>query len=289
MESSLTPTRLIARLCEASREQFINPHTWLTFPEQLEEEVWHFSPELISLYGTPLYEALSETEKKRLSFFEAVNFFSLNINGEKAQIAGMSGRLYAGPLAAFADYLHHFIDEENKHMFYFGSFCTRYAKKIYRHPKLSLPRSYAPGEEVFLFFLKILVFEAIADSYNVRMGQDDRLHPVARKINLYHHRDEARHLVFGQVVVKQLFEHYRASWTDATLLSVRDTASRYFQSVFSDYYQREVYADAGLADPKAAWQLARAQGLQLREEMSAGCVRFLREIGILLTPPVLTF
>ena len=34
------------------------------------------------------------------------------------------------------------------------------------------------------------------------MGVDPRLHPVARQINLMHHKDESRHMAFGKLVVK---------------------------------------------------------------------------------------
>jgi hypothetical protein len=40
---------------------------------------------------------------------------------------GLAARLYRKDLLGVASYLHHFLDEENKHSVYFGGFCTRYA------------------------------------------------------------------------------------------------------------------------------------------------------------------
>ena len=44
------------------------------------------------------------------------------------------------------EYLHHFVDEENKHMVMFGEFCNRYIGKVYPEKKISLGREYAKGK-----------------------------------------------------------------------------------------------------------------------------------------------
>src|SRR5262249_36698380 len=160
-------------------------------------------------------------DKKRLAFFECVNFFSLNIHGEKALLEGLTRRLYARDHAAVSPYLHHFVDEENKHMLYFGTFCARYAGKTYPDRKLAVPAEPPPKVADFLFFLKVAIFEELVDAYNVRMADDDRLVPVVRRINLMHHLDETRHLAFGRTVVQRLFEELRPTWSGDELASMR--------------------------------------------------------------------
>src|SRR6266705_194388 len=61
---------------------------------------------------------------------------NLNIHGEKALVEGLARKLYEREKREISPYLHHFLDEENKHMVYFGEFCTRYAGKIYPDKKL---------------------------------------------------------------------------------------------------------------------------------------------------------
>ena len=99
--------------------------------KELKHDCWFTSPNFISLYGTDIYESLSQEQKYTLSFWEAVNFYSLNINGEIPLIKGMSDRLFKIGNESVVEYLHHFIDEENKHMQYFGKFCIDYAGKVY--------------------------------------------------------------------------------------------------------------------------------------------------------------
>src|SRR2546425_4636400 len=200
--------KTVRKLCDASVKEYINPYSYLEWPETMDLEQWFTSPELMSLYGTDVYDGLTEADKKRLSFYEAVNFFSLNIHGERSLVQGLAERLYRKGNDEITHYLHHFLDEENKHMVYFGGFCTRYAGKIYPDKKMVFPRDYEPGEEDFIFFAKVLVFEEIVDVYNVAMSRDERLVPLARRINLLHHRDEARHLVFGRRIVADLFARH---------------------------------------------------------------------------------
>ena len=139
-------SKTVKRLSEISIKDYINPYSHLSWPEAIDESEWFTSPELISIYGTGWYEELSDAEKKRLSFYEAVNFFSLNIHGEKSLIEGLAARLYKKGNDEISPYLHHFLDEENKHMVYFGTFCMKYAGKVYPDKKLVFPREYAPGE-----------------------------------------------------------------------------------------------------------------------------------------------
>ena len=85
---------MVEKLCRASRRQYLDPYTYLEWPETLDPDQWMFTPELISLHGTAIYERLTEAEKKQLSFYETINFFSLNINGERPLVEGLAHRLF---------------------------------------------------------------------------------------------------------------------------------------------------------------------------------------------------
>ena len=96
--------------------------------------------------------------------------------GGAALVAGLSDRLYSrSNNKHITEYLHHFLDEENKHMVMFGEFCHRYIGKVYPEKKISLPREYAKGEEEVAFFCKVMVVEELGDYYNVMIDRDERL------------------------------------------------------------------------------------------------------------------
>lgn len=277
------------KLSEASRKSYQNPYSYIDWPEKVDVTKWFVSPELISAYGTPEFDRLDDAERRKLSFYEAVNFFSLNIHGEKPLVEGLARRLYSGEHKEFASYLHHFLDEENKHMIYFAGFCERYAGKIYRDRKLTIPREYEKGEEDFLFFAKVMIFEEIVDQYNVQMSNDARLDLTARNINLIHHLDEARHLVFGRQMVLMLFKKYRNRWSAQTLKSVREYLCDYIVATWKEYYNPDVYADAGLQNPydlvDSFWE-AEASRLR-RQEVSSRVVAFLKQHQMIVEEPAL--
>jgi len=275
--------RTVERLCEASRSRDAYTATLPEWPDTLEQDRWFFSPELISLYGTETYERLTDAERQRLSFFEAVNFFSLNIHGEEALIEGLARRLDRRGATTISPYLHHFLGEESEHMACFSAFCTRYAGKIYPHRKIAFPQSYAEGEEDFLFFAKALVFEEIVDVYNVRMASDQRLVSVVREINHMHHRDETRHLAFGRRLVRELFERCRTTWSTATLRGVRDYMAAYCVATWKEYYNPDIYRDAGLEDSYAVHlrTLRHDAARKRRREISRRWQRYFVESGIL--------
>lgn len=286
-EASLADT--CRKLCDVSQKAYLNPYTYLEWPESMEMGQWFTSPELISLYGTAEYESLGEPGRQKLSFFEAVNFFSLNIHGEKPLVEGLAKRLYSKDLSDYASYMHHFLDEENKHMIYFGGFCSRYAGKIYRDRKIQIPREFERGEEDFLFFAKVMIFEEIVDAYNVVMGNDNRLEPTARKINLVHHLEEARHLVFGRLIVAHLFEKFANSWTPETLGAIRTYLSNYIVSTWKEYYNPDVYKDAGLNDPyglvESSWNSDKCR--KHRRKISDKVIDYLLEREMILEEPAL--
>jgi hypothetical protein len=278
----------VRRLCKVSVDHFMDPSAQLEWPDRIDEEAWYTSPELISLFGTPAYEVLGLPRQRRLSFFEAVNFFSLNIHGERMLIEGLARRLYGRGQEEISPYLHHYLDEENKHMSYFGVFCTRYAGKIYAEKKLPFPHEFAPGEEDFLFFGKVLVFEEIVDVYNRRMARDERLAPIVREIHRLHHFEEARHLVFGRELVGELFERHRRDWSEDVLRRVRGTLAGYLGATWKEYYNPQVYRDVGLEDEFELRRavIASSAARSHRAEVSQGCLRFLLETGILEESPV---
>ena len=274
---------MVATLTSASRRKAVDPYASFAWPESMDRDQHFMSPELVSLYGTEIWDGLDERVRRRLSFWEAINFFSLNIHGERPLVAGLAERLYRRGAEDVEAYLHHFLDEENKHMVYFGGFCRRYAGKVYPDRKLAFPREYAAGEEDFLFFTKVLIFEEIVDVYNVRCAQDERLEPTTRRIHLLHHLDESRHLAFGRRYVKELYARHAPGWTGEVVEGVRRYLASFLEMTWKEYYNPSVYADAGIpGDPHEVRETAYAHARSREHRRAVSeCLRSLREAGIL--------
>jgi hypothetical protein len=278
--ASLEP--IASRLTDLSRRHYHNPYATV-WPESIApESAWCTSPELTTLYGTPRWDRMTVPARRRLAFHEAANFFSLNIHGEAALMAGLAARLARRDLESITEYLHHFLDEENKHSVYFSGFCRRYAC-IYRSRQLAFPGSpFSTEQEDFIFFAKTMIFEEIVDHYNFRLGRDPRLHPTARFINEYHHAEEARHLVFGRRLVSVMWAACAPAWGQDARQSIRDYLGAFVTMAWREYYNPDVYADCGFDDPwevaESAWQdpAQRAH----RRAATRRCFRVLRSADI---------
>jgi P-aminobenzoate N-oxygenase AurF len=280
----------VGRLSAMSERGYQNPYLAVEWPAAVDPEAdWFSSPELLSLAGTTEFEQLGERARRRLSFYEAANFYSLNIHGEKSLMQGLAVRLYRKDLLDVAPYLHHFLDEENKHSIYFGGFCTRYAR-VYQSRQLQLtPSDEAVHRDVadLLFFARVLIFEEIVDHINKIQAKDARLHPIARFINHNHHVEESRHLAFGRRLVQALWGSCAPEWGEHTISAIRAHLAQFLALSWREYYNPDVYADAGLPDP---WQLSerawssQAQRAQ-RRAASAKCLKFLTSTGLLDQEP----
>lgn len=286
-----TAEELAPRLSEASVKKLWDVYSEFDWPATLEPSAeWYMSPELISIYGTETYDALSEAEQKTLSFYEVANFFSFVLYGERPLIEGLMHRMYRkATLGVVTDYLHHFVDEENKHMIMFGEFCNRYAGKVYPEKKLVLPREYAKGEEDVAFFCKVLIVEELGDFYNLKMMSDKTINPLVAKINRVHHVDEARHLAFGREYLRELFEANRQNWSDEEMNSFQTWLTNYLASCWGDFYNPAVYKDAGLRDGYGIRKMAleHAACREMRGRVSEKVVDYFLDVGLLSEAPTL--
>jgi len=273
---------LVDKLVVASRRQYRQPEEGVVWPESFPVDAWAFSPEWLSLYGTPIYETLDLPTQQKLSFYETVNFFSLNVHGEKHLVESLTSFLYRESLKEYTPYLHHFVDEENKHMMYFGGFCGRYAKGLYPERSFKVSRTYLPGEEEFLAFAQILIFEEIVDQYNTNMAKDGRLPQVVRDINDLHHREEARHLAFGRAVVEQLYRTYLGQWSAECIEGVRSQLQGFLLQTWKNFYNPSIYKDSGIADPWTvalmAWDHPAAK--ERRRKITGHALTTLNSIGL---------
>ena len=271
---------LVERLCRVSATRPLPPIDW---PARVALDQWFFSPELLSLAATPELAAMSQAERQRLSFCEAVNFFSLNLHGERFLVRGLARRAAQPGWSALAPYLEHFRAEEERHMAYFGEFCRRYAGAPYRDRTLIVPRQYVAGEEDVLFFGRVVIFEEIADAHNRYMGADERLAALVRQINRLHHVEETRHLAFGRALLPALLARYAPTWDAGVLARVRAALAAYVAATWRAYYNADAYRDAGLGDVcrlrERAFADVRARAY--RRAFTRGCLRRLFDHCIL--------
>ncbi len=276
-------TERVTSLSRKSVQDHYNPYTHFDWPETIsEDQVW-MPVELLSLYGTPFFSEMTPEQVIALSKWESINFYSLNVHGIKDVLEGVVTRIHTPEFAHVSDYLHHFIGEENGHMWFFAEFCLRYGGKIYTQREMM--RDAEPPKIVkdFLVFAQTVIFEEIVDYFNLRVGQDKTMPAIVQSVNLTHHKDESRHVAFGREIVRELYravlDEHGSSGAELAETQVR----RYLSHCLDLFYPAAVYRDAGLPDPFKLRNQARhaPERVPYHRKMLARTTSFFTSAGIL--------
>jgi hypothetical protein len=240
---------ILDRLSSMAVEDYYNPYRVFQWPDTLPDEMWWMSPSLTTTYGTDVAEELTQEQLHALSKYESVNFYSLNVHGIRELLIEVTKRIHTTEFATPSEFFHHFIGEENEHMWFFAEFCLRYGKKIYKQPRGGAETIPPNNAESLLVFARILIFEELVDHFNSKMALDQSLDETIRQINRIHHQDESRHIAFGRELVRILFEDFRQQATEEDLDQISDYLKRYMSFSFESLFNPHVYRDAGVPNP----------------------------------------
>lgn len=243
---------VVDRLSAAAEADYYNPYKRFAWPDRLDVDGYWMSPELMTVHGTSAARELDEKTLQEISKWESGHFYSLNVHGIRELLIEVVRRIHTTGFEIPTKFFHHFVGEENEHMWFFAEFCLRYLGKIY--PDRSMSFGTDPGSPLvqnFIVFSRILIFEEIVDYFNSRMGSDDRLHPTIRDLNKIHHEDESRHIAFGRQLVTLAFQKVCDDGTDDEREFCRTYTRRFLDSSIAGLYSPAVYRDAGVTNPTA--------------------------------------
>jgi hypothetical protein len=244
----------ITRLIDASIGGYYNPYKTFDWPDSVDTSVPWMSSQLMTIHGSDAEAELTEEQRLAVSRWESMHFYSLNVHGIRELLMEVMRRIHKPGFEVPTPYFHHFIGEENEHMWFFAEFCLRYGGKLYPDRNVPFPQEDgSPALSNLIVFSRILIFEQIVDYFNSSMAADESLPETIRAINRIHHQDESRHIAFGGQLVQKLFEGIRAEAErtgDVTELNTaRDYISKYLQFSVRQLYSADVYRDAGIAEP----------------------------------------
>lgn len=241
---------VVDRLSAAAEADYYNPYQRFVWPDVLDVSGYWMSPELMTVHGTAAAGELDESTLHAISKWESGHFYSLNVHGIRELLIEVVRRIHTSGFEIPTKFFHHFVGEENEHMWFFAEFCLRYLGKIYPDRSLSFgSEPEHPLVQNFVVFSRILIFEEIVDYFNSRMGSDDRLHPTIRDLNKIHHEDESRHIAFGRQLVTLAFQRVCDEGAEDDRDFCRTYTRRFLDSSITGLYNPAVYRDAGVPDP----------------------------------------
>lgn len=275
----------VERLTLAAENEYYNPYKTFDWPQAIDPTAQWLSDDLLSVHGTDLAGELTADQLRELSKWESINFYSLNVHGIRELILEVVNRIHMPGYEIPTKFFHHFVGEENEHMWFFAEFCLRYGGRIFPDLTMAFPREekFSADFENFIVFSRILIFEQIVDYFNSRMAADTTLPETIRAINRIHHQDESRHIAFGCQLVRALHERLLSAGDKRELTAAAEYVQRYITLTLHQLYSAEAYRAAGIPDPLAfRSRVLAAPGRAAVHQLIAGrTYAFYRRIGLL--------
>jgi hypothetical protein len=273
---------LLDRLGRMSIEDYYNPYRTFEWPQYIPADRPWMTRELLSVYGTRAEAALKGDDLVKLSVYESLNFYSLNVHGIRELITEVINRVHLPGFEVPSEFFHHFVGEENEHMWFFAEFCKRYCGKLYYLPQAKTTQPDDHEIETFLVFSRILIFEEIVDYYNSAMAADETLHETIRQINAIHHRDESRHIAFGRELVSLLCARLRERLEPDRFRQIGRYLYDYLDYSLKSFYSLDAYDDAGIPEPLELRRtlIADPARQEVERKIARKPLSFFRKIGV---------
>ncbi|MFC9428614.1 diiron oxygenase [Streptomyces sp. NPDC056987] len=285
LRDALGPLRdreLVAeRLLESSARHSFDPDRELDWEAPLEEGKWHWPPELVSLYDTPLWHTMSEERRLELARHEAASLASLGIWFEIILMQLLVRHIYDKPVtSSHVRYALTEIADECRHSMMFAKLIRKGGTPAYPVPgryhnmaRVLKTISTTPGS-----FAATLLGEEILDWMQRLAFPDERVQPLVRGVTRIHVIEEARHVRYAREELRRQMVTAPRWEQEFTRLNCGQ-AARVFSVCFIN---PQVYENVGL-DRRTAVAQVRASGHR-REVMQTGAKRltdFLDDIGVL--------
>ncbi|WP_228990189.1 diiron oxygenase [Streptomyces sp. DH8] len=272
------------RLLESSAKHSFDPDTEIDWESAVEEGKWFWAPELLSLYGTPMWDRMSEEQRLDLSRHEAAALYSLGIWFEIILMQLLVRHVYDKPVTSnHVRYALTEIADECRHSMMFSRMIDWSGAPTYEVPRVyhNLARilktvSTTPGS-----FAATLLGEEILDWMQRLTFPDERVQTVTRGVTRIHVIEEARHVRYAREELRRQMVTAPRWERELTRLSCGE-AARVFSVCFVN---PQVYENVGL-DRREAVAQVRASGHRA-EIMQTGAKRltdFFEDIGMLSGP-----
>ncbi len=213
-------------------------------------------PEVVSLYGTPLWEAMTHEQRRELSRQELADVLSVGIWFENLLNRLLLRELMTSdPRSGYSQYTLTEMGDECRHMMMFGKLVDRIEAKPYwpnRYERLTISalQLFLRGAMVWV---GALVGEEIFDALQRRTHDDPELQPLVARAMRVHVTEEARHIGFARDALARRVPTMSRAEIAYTRLCVA-VAAPLFVHLLTNWH---MYARAGIADGRAAHRMAR--------------------------------
>ena len=269
------------RLLAASAKHSHDPETELDWEAPLETGLWFLPEQLVSLYGTPLWQRMSEEQRIELSRHEAASLASAGVWFEVILMQLLTRHIYdLDPRTSHVSYALTEMADECRHSRMFARMVTKLDTPYYRPGNVTrfLGRVLKTTATTPGAFTATLLVEEILDRFQRQTFPDPTVQPLVRGITRIHVIEEARHVRYAREELRRQMATCPA-WERQLTRTISGEAS---VVVARALISPAVYASVGLDVEEAVRQARHSQHRQETMRWSAEkLTSFLEEIGVI--------
>ncbi|MBP1162428.1 hypothetical protein ABIC28_003072 [Rhodococcus sp. PvR044] len=275
-----TASRLLASAARKSYDPLIEVDWEAPIPAGL----YGMTPEWSSLYGTDLWESMTEDQRITLTKHEAASVAGTGIWFEMILMQMLLRDIYShDPSEPHVQFALTEIADECRHSTMFARSAQRFGVPSYR-PKRWIresARAFKATASGSLAYGGTLFAEEILDMMQRDFMKDERVQPLTRTVSRIHVLEEARHIKFAREETVRRVDGI--SWFTRARVRLMLGVTAYF--IVTSLVNDKVYEAAGL-DPERARAAAKANKHyhDMLREGSAKTVEFLSEVGLIGGP-----
>ena len=273
-----------ARLLKSSARKSYDPLVEVDWQAPIPDDLYGMTPEWCSLYGTYLWDSMTEEQRITLTKHEAASIAGTGLWFEMILMQMILRDVYdQDPSSPHVQFALTEIADECRHSTMFAKSAERFGIPSYRpkwwvHQAARGFKSIASGS---LAYGGTLFAEEVLDMMQRDFMRDDRVQPITRTVSKIHVLEEARHIRFArEETVRRLEDSNRVGRAGVQLML---GITAYF--VLTSLVNPKVYAAAGL-DVKEAKKAAK-HNEHYHRKLREGCsktVEFLDVVGLIGGP-----
>ncbi|AUG82155.1 membrane protein [Kitasatospora sp. MMS16-BH015] len=266
------------RLLASSAKLSFDPLKEIDWEAEPVEGAYYLPPHRVSLYGTALWETLTEAQRIELSKHEVASVASVGIWFEEILMQMLLRHAFdRDPTSAHVQYALTEIADECRHSVMFAKMISWMGAPAYGPGRVSheLGRFFKATSTHSQTFGGTMYVEEILDAFQREMMNDEALQPMVRQVSRIHVIEESRHITYArEELVRRDLGPVRRRYEQLLLGLV------IFRSTKSLIHPR-VYAAVGI-DPEVGRRAALANPYwrATKVEMAAKAIGVLDRAGL---------
>lgn len=273
--------KVAQRLLRASADHAQDPAVDIDWQTPLEPETWFMPPEMLTLYGTELWQRMDRRQRLELSRSEAVNWMSMGVWVELCLMRMLARHLSDRDYTALRSrYTLTELGEETRHSLMFGQAIRHLGSGSYLPPRMLRKGFDTLGSLLHgpSLFAVTLTQEEMADQMQRDSMADERLQPLVRQVMRLHVIEEARHVRFARTELREALKRTSARG----LAFHREVTGVAVSIMMQGYTSPLIYRAVGI-DPVRARRQARDNEHYRRFLVRAGekATGFLTDVGMI--------